>query len=455
MKLYNTLSRRAEEFHPGGDTVLLYVCGLTPYDEPHAGHAMSAVVFDVLRRYLEFRGLSVRHVQNFTDIDDRIIQRANRAGVDTGTLVGQYVESYLRDLRTLNVLPAHHYPRVTEEVPAIVEMIQGLLERGYAYGVDGDVYYRVTRKPDYGRLSHRALESMVAGARVDSDERKEHPGDFALWKAAKPGEPAWPSPWGPGRPGWHIECSAMALRYLGATLDIHGGGADLIFPHHENEIAQSEAYTGKPFARWWVHNGWMLLNGEKMSKSLGNTVGMREAIERYGADAFRLFVLTSHYRSPLNFTDEALRSMRRGVQRLASAANAELPGRGEPFDSEPFRRRFIEAMDDDLGTPGAVAVLFELAHAVHRGRDAGQDVRAAQATLRELASVLGLALAAEAEEEAAADAVPFIELLLEVRQELRALRQFTVADKIRGRLSELGIAVEDTPEGSRWRPVRE
>ena len=371
MKLVNTLTRQEKEFVPLGDTVLMYVCGVTPYDENHIGHAMSYIVFDVLRRYLENQGYRVRHVQNFTDIDDRIIARAARLGIDEAELAQRYIDRYFEDMRALNILPAHEYPRATQEIPEMIRIIEGLIEKGYAYvapaqagSPHGDVYYRVERKRDYGKLSRRSLEDMVAGARVEPGEGKENPMDFALWKSAKPGEPAWDSPWGPGRPGWHIECSAMSLKYLGEQIDIHGGGEDLIFPHHENEIAQTEAFTGKePFVRYWLHNAWVRMGEEKMSKSLGNFVPVREAVQRWGADAIRLFVLTSHYRSPLTYSEEALDAAKRGAERLRTSLSSAPQAGAAPagLDASPFRERFIEAMDHDLNTPQAVAALFDLA----------------------------------------------------------------------------------------------
>ncbi|HEX9642332.1 MAG TPA: cysteine--tRNA ligase, partial [Candidatus Krumholzibacteria bacterium] len=279
MRLRNSLSGQVEEFTPSGDVVTMYVCGVTPYDVSHVGHAMSYIVFDVLRRFLEYQGHQVRHVQNFTDIDDRIIARAERLGVTIHQLTEEMIDRYLQEMRALNILPAHVYPLATQEIPKMIEMIEALIAKGYAYESGGDVYYRVERKEGYGKLSRRTLDSMLAGARVEIDELKENPMDFALWKTAKPGEPSWESPWGPGRPGWHIECSAMALRYLGEQIDIHGGGEDLVFPHHENEIAQTEAYTGKePFVRYWVHNAWVKVGEEKMSKSLGNFISIGEAL---------------------------------------------------------------------------------------------------------------------------------------------------------------------------------
>ncbi len=469
MKLVNTLTRQEEEFVPLGDPVRMYVCGVTPYDENHVGHAMSYIVFDVLRRYLEYRGYRVRHVQNFTDIDDRIIARAARLEIDEAELAQRYIDRYFDDMRALNILPAHEYPRATQEISEMIRLIEGLIEKGYAYAAPaqpgseyGDVYYRVTRKRDYGKLSRRNLDDVIAGARVEPGEGKENPLDFALWKGAKPGEPTWDSPWGPGRPGWHIECSAMSLKYLGEQIDIHGGGEDLIFPHHENEIAQTEAFTDKePFVRYWLHNAWVRMGEEKMSKSLGNFVPVREAVQRWGADAVRLFVLTSHYRSPLNYGEEGLDAAKRGAGRLrtsvsgaptataAASTDVTTPGKAPPaLEASPFRERFIEAMDHDLNTPQGVAALFDLAREINRARDEGLDVQGAQSTLRELAGVLGLTLVQEEESLAAA---AFVQLLVDIRLELRQAKHFDLADNIRSRLGELGIALEDTPQGTVWR----
>ncbi|MGB2695633.1 MAG: cysteine--tRNA ligase [Dehalococcoidia bacterium] len=451
MRLRNTLSGEIEEFVPMGNEVRMYVCGVTPYDASHVGHAMSYIIFDALRRYMEYRGFKVRHVQNFTDIDDRIIARAEKAGQDIRTFTNSMIEGYHRDMRGLNILPAHVYPRATEEIPQMVEAIEVLIAKGYAYEAKGDVYYRVAKKEDYGKLSHRTVESMLAGARVEPGEHKENPADFALWKAAKPGEPSWESRWGPGRPGWHIECSVMSSRYLGDQLDIHGGGEDLIFPHHENEIAQSEAFTGKaPFVRYWVHNSWVKAGDEKMSKSLGNFITIAEALEHWSSDAIRMWVLTSHYRTPLAFTDEALVAAKRGAERLRIAARggASGDGAGDSLDPTPYRAQFVEAMDDDLNTSKALAALFDVAHEINRARDEGRPFSEARDALLELADVLGLTLT---EPEAALGAAPFIELLIELRAELREAKQFELADRVRARLSELGITIEDASGGTEWR----
>ncbi len=317
MKVYNTLSGQKEEFLPQGDEVKMYVCGVTPYDHCHLGHAMSYIIFDVIRRYLRFRGYKVKYVQNITDIDDKIIDRANKLGISPRELAEKYTNSYFEDMDALNIERADVYPRATGEIPKIIEVIQGLVDKGYAYPAGGSVYFRVRKVADYGKLSHRSLESMRAAEGAMGSEEKEDAMDFALWKASKPGEPWWESPWGEGRPGWHIECSAMSLKYLGDTLDIHGGGQDLIFPHHENEIAQSESFTGKkPFVKYWLHNGLVQLGEDKMSKSLGNLITIKEALEKYSPDAIRIFILSSHYRSPLKYSEEGLEAAERGAERL-------------------------------------------------------------------------------------------------------------------------------------------
>ncbi len=454
MRLYNTLTGQKEPFAPAGDVVRMYVCGITPYDAPHVGHAMKDVVFDVLRRYLEWRGYPVRHVQNHTDVDDKIIARAAELGVSPFELAERNVADYLARLEALNVLPAHEYPRVTTEMPGIITMIEGLVARGAAYPAGGSVYYRVSSKADYGKLSHRSVDAMLAGARVEPGEEKEHPADFALWKAAREGEPSWDSPWGPGRPGWHIECSAMAWRTLGPQLDIHGGGLDLIFPHHENEIAQSESFTGVvPFARWWVHNGLMQMNGEKMSKSLGNVVLLEDALRDWGAGVLRLFVLTTHYRSPINWTDDGLQAARANLERIRAAALE--PGTvsrpDEAVTGAAQRSRFIEVMDDDLNTPLGIVAIYDLVREINRGKAAGVDVAPGQAVLRELAGVLGLPLEAPAAGGGAGDAGPFIDLLVDLRRELRGARQYALADQVRERLAALGVVLEDGPEGTRWK----
>ena len=454
MKLYNTLTGEAEEFIPAdGKCVKMYVCGVTPYSATHVGHALSYVVFDVLRRYLEYLGFQVRHVQNFTDVDDKIIQRANEQRIETEELAERYIEDFFRTMDALHVQRAHVYPRATQEISPIIETIRNLVDKDYAYPAGGDVFFRVTRSRGYGKLSHRTLDGMIAGARVEVDQHKEHSMDFALWKGARAGEPSWDSPWGPGRPGWHIECTTMSVSYLGESIDIHGGGQDLIFPHHENEIAQSEASTGRePFARYWVHNGLLRLGEDKMSKSLGNLVSVDEALERYDADSLRLYFLSSHYRSPLQFSDEGCAAMARSAERLRHALRRNGAGTDEPLDPQQFQTRFLDAMDDDLNTPRALAALFDLAREINRARDSGRSVSDAQDTLSYLGSILGLSL--EGRDLAGDDhlaAKPFIDLLLDTRAELRRAKQYALADQIREGLDRHGVILEDTPEGTGWK----
>ncbi len=462
IRFTNTLTRQLEDFVPQGEArlgeatpVSMYVCGITPYDSSHIGHAMSYVVFDVVKRYLTWRGYAVKHVQNFTDIDDRIIERANRLKIPTDELVGKFIALYMDDMRDLNVLPADVYPHATREVPEMIEIISGLIDNGYAYPASStlsewsDVYYRVSAKSDYGALSHRTQDSLLAGARVEPGEQKENTADFALWKGAKAGEPSWDSPWGKGRPGWHIECSAMSLKYLGAQIDIHGGGEDLVFPHHENEIAQTEAYTGKtPFVRTWLHNAWVKMGEEKMSKSLGNFITIRDGLNKVGGDGLRLWILTSHYRKPLTFSEDTLDAARAGADRLRTAARAaRVDGEGG-IDLEAFRARFTTAMDDDLNTPQALAVLFDLAKEINRARDEGRGMAAAQALLLEIGDVLGLRLE---QQEQSIEAAPFIDLLVQIRTELRGAKQWQLADRVRDGLVALDITLEDGAGGTSWK----
>ena len=452
MKLSDTLTGEKREFAPSGDEVRIYVCGVTPYSSAHVGHAMSYIVFDVLHRYMEFRGFRVRRVQNFTDIDDKLIERAAQEGVTVEALAERRIAEYFEDMAALNIREADAYPRATQELPKIIEMTAGLIASGHAYESGGDVYFRVRSDEEYGKLSRRSLDAMRAGARVEPGVSKEHPMDFALWKSAKAGEPAWESPWGAGRPGWHIECSAMALRYLGESVDIHGGGQDLVFPHHENEIAQSEAFTGKrPFARFWLHNGLLNMDAQKMSKSLGNLVTISEVLERYSADAIRLSVLNAHYRSPGYYSDEALAGAERAAARLRQALAAPAnPDADAALDPRPARERFIEAMDDDLNTPQAVAALFDLAREINRESAEGRGAAAAQETLRELAGTLGLTLR---EPAAAVDAefAARVDALVARRAELRAARDFAGADAVRAELAAMGVELTDSPSGTTWR----
>jgi cysteinyl-tRNA synthetase len=460
ISIYNTLSRSKEPFETIEEgKVRMYVCGPTVYDKAHVGHAMSSIVFDVIKRYLEYRGYTVRHVMNYTDVDDKVILRAQALEVDPIALASRYIEEYDRHLHDLNVEPATVYPRVSEEIEEIITVVEGLIDNGHAYVLDGDVYFRVASDDDYGRLSHRSVEDMRAGARLGVDDRKEDPADFALWKSAKTGEPSWESPWGPGRPGWHIECSAMSLHHLGEQIDIHGGGNDLIFPHHENEIAQSESYTGKPFARYWVHNGMMQLSGADMSKSTGNVFTIEHFLEQHDADVLRLMVLNASYRSPLTFNDDVIDQAESALARLKGAFRPATPAEDVPEETkhqltaavDTARTGFVESMDDDFNSAGALASLFDLVKAINEARTAGLDelsLSGAQSALRELADVLGLRLQIE---EFKTEAEPFIDLLVEIREKLRAAKQFELADQIRSSLAELGIAIEDSKGGTTWR----
>ena len=459
LRLYNTQTRKKEEFQTLEEgKVRMYVCGPTVYDNAHVGHAVSALVFDIVRRYLQYRGYDVNFVMNFTDVDDKIIDRANTKGVDPFELAEGYIKDYKDHLDDLNILPATVNPRATEPktMKQILTMIEGLIEKGYAYTVNGDAYFRVHKDDDYGKLSGRKLDEMQVGARIATGDIKENDSDFAIWKNAKEGEPAWETPWGNGRPGWHIECSAMCLHELGESIDIHGGGNDLIFPHHENEIAQSESFTEKPFARYWMHNGMLQLSGEKMSKSIGNLVTIKDFLADHEGDVMRMLVLNGNYRSPLAFTDESIAAAENGTKRLKSGfrpATAKATGtETEELTAKTAstREAFTQTMDDDINTAGALGYIFELVRAINSARDAGanaEQLRAAQDTLRELTSVLGLELT---EKEGSGDADKLIDLLIEVRTEVRAQKLWALSDQIRDKLKELGVSIEDGKEGTSW-----
>ena len=475
--LFNTLSRRKEEFVPrDAGRVAMYVCGPTTYNYIHLGNARPLVFFDTVRRYFAYRGYAVNFVQNFTDVDDKIINLAREEGEDAAALAGRYVDEYYKDARELGVRPANLHPRVSAHMPEIIGLVDTLLKKGHAYEADGDVLFAVRSFPGYGKLAGRSVDEMLAGARVEIDPKKRDPLDFALWKAAKPGEPAWDSPWGRGRPGWHIECSAMALKYLGESFDIHGGGADLIFPHHENELAQSEAATGKPFARYWMHNGFITVNQEKMSKSLGNFFLLRELLGRFPGQAVRFFLLSTHYRSPLDFDLEVMESCSRGLARLKNSVGLLCEALGDevppgsalvPPEIESFRQAFETAMDDDFNTAAAISVLFDLAHAVntflgeHRGCRFSDGERRFLAAARQLFQafneVLGILPVDDTgrivvrEACTGADSERFLRLLLAVREGARARKDWVTADQIRNGLKELGIVLEDTPDGVRWK----
>ncbi|MGH7264573.1 MAG: cysteine--tRNA ligase [Candidatus Rokuibacteriota bacterium] len=462
LRIHNTLTRRKEPFTPASPAdVRVYVCGVTPYDVSHAGHARSALVFDVIVRYLRYRGYGVRFVKNFTDVDDKIIARAARLGVSARALADEHIEGYRADMARLAIETPTVEPRATEHVGDMVALIERLVAAGVAYVVDGDVYFEVRRFPPYGRLSGKNLDALVAGARVEVDERKRDPRDFALWKSAKPGEPQWPSPWGPGRPGWHIECSAMAMRYLGETLDVHGGGEDLIFPHHECEIAQSEAVTGRPFARYWIHNGFVNLGADKMSKSLGNVLTIRGLLERHDPEVIRLCLLRTHYRHPVDFSEERLREEVKPLERLrglvdAAARLAPAAGGAAPALQQAMavaRERFEAAMDDDFATPQALAALFDLSRALYgslelierEGRPAGPFGEGVDALWR-MAGALGFVRRGNEGE-----AAPEVERLVRERDDARQRRDWGRADAIRAQLEAQEVILEDTPSGTRWK----
>jgi cysteinyl-tRNA synthetase len=466
IRIFNDLTKQKEPFVPvEPGKVRFYNCGPTVYDYFHIGNGRNFVVMDTIRRYLEYRGYQVTFVQNFTDIDDRMIKRANERGITVKQLADEMIAVYFEQAEKLRVRKADVHPRATELIDEQIAMIQELIDKGYAYAVEGgDVYFRVTKKADYGKLSHKNLEDLIAGAseRVDPDDRKEHPFDFALWKGQKPGEPAWEAPWGAGRPGWHIECSAMARKYLGDTIDIHAGGEDLTFPHHENEIAQSEACTGKPFAKYWVHNAFLNIEGEKMSKSLGNFFTVNDITQQFDGEVVRLYLLSAHYRTQLDFRRELVEQTKSALERLYNVkANLEHLARTAPVEAlaegeqavleglAVYRARFIEAMDDDFNTALGMAALFDLAKEINTSVKPGASKALAEGALnllRELAGVLGIL-----EKEAEADLDAEIQALVDARQAARKAKNWAEADRIRDQLASMGILLEDTPQGVRWK----
>lgn len=463
MKLYNTLTRKKEEFVPlEPGKVKMYSCGPTVYNYFHVGNARPFIMFDVLRRYFEYRGMDVAFVQNFTDIDDKVIQKANEEGTTFDVIADRYIKEYFTDAHGLGIKEATVHPKATENISEIIDIVGSLVDKGYAYEVNGDVLFRTHAFHDYGKLSHQPLDELEVGARIAVGDYKENPMDFTLWKAAKPGEPSWASPWGEGRPGWHIECSAMARRYLGETIDIHSGGVDLCFPHHENEIAQSECANGKPFANYWLHNAFLNIDNQKMSKSLNNFFTVRDAAAAYGYDTIRFFMLSAHYRSPLNYSRESLEQAQAALARMNAALKnlsflAQNGAEGEMSSEEKasadgldgFRTRFCEAMDDDMNTADAVSVIFELVRESNT-LAARPDVtrayaKAAFGQMCELCGVLGIAAPTE---EASPDAE--VDALIEQRQAARKAKNFAEADRIRDVLRDMGIVLEDTPQGVKW-----
>ena len=464
MKFYNTLSRKKEEFIPlEPGKVKMYACGPTVYDYFHIGNARTFIIFDALRKYLEYRGYDVTFVQNFTDVDDKIINRAKEEGVSPREISEKFIQIYFEDSKTLGIEKADICPKVTENIGEIIEFVEELIDKGYAYEAEGDVYFDVSKYEDYGKLSKQNLDELQLGARVEVSEQKKNPLDFVLWKAAKPGELNWDSPWGSGRPGWHIECSTMAKKHLGDTIDIHGGGRDLVFPHHENEIAQSEARSGKPFANYWLHVGYLNINDEKMSKSLGNFFTPREIAKEFDLENFRFFILSAHYRNPINFSRELLEAAKNGLDRLYTGKNnleylmenaddeASTENEEKWFENlKQYKNRFNEVMDDDFNTADGIAVIFDLIREINTNVDektSKQTLQGAYNLFMELTSVLNLL--GRKEEILEGD----IEKLIEERQKARKEKNFELSDKIRDDLKGKGIILEDTPQGVKWRRI--
>lgn len=476
IKVYNTLTKRKEDFVPMQEgKASIYVCGVTPYNHPHVGNARPFVTWDVIHRFLEHEGYDVTHVQNFTDVDDKIINSANKEGVQWFDICNRYIDSYFEVMDKLNVKRVHVYPRVSEHIEDIIETVKTLIDRGYAYVVDGDVYYSVEKFEHYGELSGRNLEDMMAGARVDVDDRKKNPMDFALWKAAKPGEPSWTSPWGEGRPGWHIECSTMSMKYLGESFDFHGGGSDLIFPHHENEIAQSEGCTGvHPFVHYWLHNGFITVNEEKMSKSLGNFFMVIDILKHYDPETLRFFIVSTHYRSPLDFSDARLTEAEKSLARLRTAkenltalqgmmsAGATEESLALRAKAAELREEFMDAMRDDFNTALAISHMFALGKEINiyhkyitdNGlKPDGKLLDIISAVFAEMCSIIGVLEkdAAVAAEAADSKETELVEMIINMRQEARAAKNYALADSLRNQLTAIGIVLEDTPQGVKWK----
>lgn len=461
MKILNTLTRRKEEFKPINEgKVGIYVCGPTVYDYIHIGNARPMIVFDTLRRYLEYKGYEVNYVSNFTDVDDKIIKRANAEGVDASVISERYIAEVKKDMAALNVREATTHPKATEEIPDMIEMVKTLIEKDYAYEVNGTVYFKTRKFKDYGKLSKKNIDDLRSGNRdllVSGIDEKEDPLDFVLWKPKKEGEPSWPSPWGDGRPGWHLECSVMSKKYIGDVIDIHAGGEDLIFPHHENEIAQSEAANGTEFARYWMHNGFLKINNEKMSKSLGNFFTVREIAEKYPLQVIRFFMLSAHYRSPLNFSAELVEASKNGLERILTAVDRLKSINGTDGDvdksvadeMDAFVKKYEDAMDDDLNTADAISVIFELvkyANVNVTEESSKATVELVLNTIEKLCDILGI-ITEKKEEILDSD----IEALIEERQAARKAKNFARADEIRDQLSSMGIILEDTREGVKWK----
>ncbi|KXZ38958.1 cysteinyl-tRNA synthetase [Alkalithermobacter thermoalcaliphilus JW-YL-7 = DSM 7308] len=464
MKLYNTLTRQKEEFVPIEEgKVKMYVCGPTVYNYFHIGNARPFIMFDVLRRYFEYKGYEVLYVQNFTDVDDKIINKANEEGISAKEVANKYIKEYFKDADALGIKRATVHPRVTENINEIIDFIKDLQQKGYAYEVDGDVYFDTKKFEDYGKLSKQNIKELELGARIEVNDKKKNPMDFVLWKAKKENEPGWESPWGEGRPGWHIECSVMASRYLGDTIDIHAGGQDLTFPHHENEIAQSEAKSGKQFARYWLHNGYININNEKMSKSKGNFFTVRDISKEVDLEVVRFFMLSSHYRNPVNFSDELLNQAKSGLERLYNCKEkleflikniqGDIKENEQPIKKElnDFKKKFEESMDDDLNTADAISVIFELVRYINTNINENSSLEIAQDALLVFKELTGVLNIANKEKNDILDEE--IEKMIQERQKAKKEKNFELADKIRDDLKKMGIILEDTRQGVKWRRV--
>lgn len=474
IKLFDSKTRKIKELETHNNELTMYVCGLTPYAPAHVGHAFRSIVFDVLRRYLEYLEIHVNHVENITDIDDKMIDKSNTENISMEKLTDSNMSDYFSGLKKLNVLPAVKYPKATNEIPTIINIIQTLITKSYAYNVNGNVYYKVEKFTRYGELSGRKLDELIAGSRVDPDPNKINPMDFALWKKQKPNEPAWPSPWGLGRPGWHIECSAMATKYLGESIDIHGGGQDLIFPHHENEIAQSEAFSGNsPMAKTWMHNGLLRLGDDTMSKSTGNFITLSKVLQSYNPDALRLFFLSSHYRSPLTYSEDVIKGNEKAISRIIQTlSKIYAPKKSEEIDPTNLERIFFNSLDDDLNTPKSLSAIFDLLHQINKGILEGKNIDTARDSLSKMCSILGFKLDFQSSkindvdlqkiqkifeylennlkinvkkyiDENSKNSIYSLENIIEIRKNLRLDKNFEASDYIRDILTENGIKIED------------
>ena len=474
IKLFDSKTRKIKELSPHNNELTMYVCGLTPYAPAHVGHAFRSIVFDVLRRYLEHLGIYVNHIENITDIDDKMINKSNAENISMQQLTDYNMSDYFSGLKKLNVLPALKYPKATDEIPTIINIIETLMTKSYAYNVDGNVYYKVDKFTRYGDLSGRKLDELISGSRVDTDPNKINPMDFALWKKQKPNEPAWDSPWGLGRPGWHIECSAMATKHLGESIDIHGGGQDLIFPHHENEIAQSEAFSGNsPMAKTWIHNGLLRLGDDTMSKSTGNFITLSKVLQSFNPDALRLFFLSSHYRSPLTYSEDVISGNEKAISRIIQTlSKIYTPKSSEKIDPTYFENMFFNSLDNDLNTPKSLSAIFELLHEINKGISDGKDIFVARNSLSNMCTILGFKLELESQEKNdvnldkikevfeslrkdykidiekyinnnSKNSINSIENITELRNNLRSDKNFEASDYIRDFLTENGIKIED------------